>query len=147
MKDAVGQDINIGDVVAIIYHPEAYRFSIEPATILSITGTKNKITTKLLKSDATPAFMPDESGEVYRRLIKIAREFPFTDYEPVDAVGHIVHIGDTIACRLPTEAGGNTVKGFIKGGKVSKITPQNVFYVDEETGTTKRKAFNGIIVY
>ena len=75
---------------------------------------KIQLVTKLLGSNDTPGFFPDDSGECYKRVVKISPEFP--NVEPgtkVDAVGHALHVGDRIACRRPSEAGGNTVKGFM----------------------------------
>lgn len=148
MKDFAGNEIKIGDTVAIVYHPEAYRFSVEVAVIKEIKGKRNMVITQIQNSSETPGYMPDETGEIYRKLVKINPEFPLVeDGCAVDAVGHVIKVGDRIACRMPTEGGGNTVKGFEKGGEVTKLTSKFAFYKEEATDLIKRKAFNGVVVY
>lgn len=149
MKDFVGNELSIGDIVAVIYHPEAYKFSVEAARIKEVKGKKNMIVTELLNSsDVTPGYYPDKSGDTYRRIVKINPEFPqIAEGETTDAVGHSIHVGARIACQRLSEAGGNTVKGFDKGGIVTKLTEHYAFYIDELTGETKRKALNRAVVY
>ena len=148
MKDFDGNLFDIGDTVAIIYHPQAYEFSVEAAVIREVKGKKKMIVAQLLNSEATAGFYPDESGEIYPKIVKIHPEhFSENSDEHIDAVGHIIHIGDRVSCRKPTEAGGNTVKGFEKGGIVVNLTDHYVFFTDEMTGEKKRKGYNGVVVY
>ena len=149
MKDFAGNEIRVGDVVAIIYHPEAYRFSIEIATIKEVKGRRNMLVTHIVKSDRTASFLPDDSGELYRKIVKIKSSFPTpeTENHSLDAIGQVIHVGDRVACKMPIEGGGNTLKGFEKGGIVTKITDHYVFYQDEITMKQKRKGINGIVVY
>ncbi len=148
MKDFDGNIIDIGDTVAIIYHPEAYSFCVKAAVIKEIKGKKKMILTQLLDSEVAAGFYPDESGDVYPKVVKINPDhFSADDSEHTDAVGHAIHVGDRVSCRKPTEAGGNTVKGFEKGGIVINLTDHYVFYTDEVTGTKKRKGYNGVVVY
>ena len=145
MKDFIGNEIKIGDTVAVIFHPEAYVFSIEKATILEIKGKQNMIVTRIDGSEATVGFLPDSSGELYRKVVRIT---PVTangqDYT-IDAIGQPIQVGNTIACIGPNELG-NTIKGFVPGGKVIRITEHFVFYKEHETGETKRKGFNKVVV-
>lgn len=142
----MGNEIQTGDTVAIIYHPEAYRFSVEPAIIKEVLEKPVMINTQLLKKNSTASFKPDESGSIYKKLAKIDPAFPeVAEGTPVDAVGHIIQIGDQIVCKRPVELG-NTLKGFEKGGVVERLTANYVFYKDMDTGESKRKAFNGVVV-
>lgn len=147
MKDFGGADIKIGDTVAIVYHPRAYKFVIKAAAVEKNVGTKRMLVTRVLNSDEVAKYMPDKTGESYPKLVKISSDFPpVTEDTPVDAVGHAIHLGDRIACMKPIEGGGNTLKGFEKGGTVVKLSDYYVFYADTETGETKRKGYNGVVV-
>ena len=148
MKDINENELRINDTVAIIYHPRAYVFSIEAAVITGFKGKTNMIVTRLVNKEASASFMSDKTGDLYRKVVKISPDFPDTESDKkVDAVGHELHVGDRIVCRRPSEAGGNTVKGFEKGGTIEKITDKFVIYTDEVTGEKKRKGLNGIVVF
>lgn len=148
IKDFQGTELKQGNTVAIVYHPQAYEFSVEPAIIDGITGAKNRLLTHLTDTDIKASFYPDETGEIYRKIVKISSAFPKLEEGQVsDAVGHAIHLGDKVVYRRPSEAGGNTVKGFEKGGTVVKITDHFVFFSSEENpAEIKRKGFNTIVV-
>ena len=147
LKDFDGNEIQIGDTVAVIYHPRAYKFSVESATVKEVKGVKSMIVTQLLSiDDAMPSYLPDGSGEIYPKLVKINSSFPKVPAgKAIDAVGHEIHLGDRIACKKEVVL--NTLKGFEIGGIVERMTEHYVFYIDAITGETKRKGFNGVVVY
>jgi len=146
MKDFMGRDVQIGDTVAIIYHPRAYRFSVKPAIIVEQKGKQKKLITQLRSSGIQTGFLPEKDGETYKRIVKINSEFPeLAENEYKDAVGHPLSVGATIVCRKPVEGGGNTLKGFEDGGVVKKMTDSYVFFKDAE-GATKHKAYSNVVV-
>ena len=51
IKDFQGTELKQGNTVAIVYHPQAYEFSVEPAIIDGITGAKNRLLTHLTDTD------------------------------------------------------------------------------------------------
>ena len=145
MKDFLGNDITIGDMVAVIYHPEAYRFSVKPAIVSEIIGKGNTLYVSLLDSSATPSYRPDASGLCYKRVVKISSFINADTESSTDAIGRAVNIGDQVVCMKLPEAGGNTVYGFELGGIVVKTTDSFVFYRTEE-GKTKRKKNKYVVV-
>lgn len=147
MKDFAGTEVKIGDTVAIVYHPEAYKFEVKAAVVVEVKGNQNMLVTRLINSETTASFLPEKDGDVYPRIVKINPNLIKAEEGTLDAVEQAIHIGDRIACRKPAEAGGNTVKGFELGGKVVSITDHFVFYIDEISGAKKRKGFNSVVVY
>lgn len=142
--DSVGNNLKQGDIVAIVYHPEAYKFFTKAAVVLEKNG--QYLTTQLLGSSEEAKFKVGKDGISFPKTVKISRDFPKTDEEEkLDSVGHAIHIGDTVAVRKPVELG-NTQKGFEIGGTVTRMTDKMVFFKDSE-GNEKRKAYSSIVVY
>ena len=106
------------------------------------------IVTQIIGTGITAGFMPDDTSDTYPKVVKVNSEkLKEESDEKKDAVGQVVRIGDRIACRKPIEAAGNTLKGFEKGGVVTKITAHYAFYTEDETGAARKKGLNGIVVY
>lgn len=145
VKDAVGNTIKQGDIVAVVHHPEAYKFYTRAAVVVGKTG--QYIMTKLLGTGDEVKFKVGKDGISFPKVVRIRKDFPVTgDDECVDSLGHAIHIGDTVAFRRLPEAGGNTQKGFENGGIVTRMTDRMVFFKNEE-GVEKRKGFSSIVVY
>lgn len=142
--DAVGNNLKQGDIVAIVYHPEAYKFFTRVAIVSGKNG--QYITTILLGTGEEAKFKVGKDGVSFAKTVKISREFPKTsENEKLDSVGHAIHVGDTVAVRKPVELG-NTQKGFEIGGIVTRMTDKMVFFKDTE-GNEKRKGYTSIVVY
>ena len=146
MKDFSGNIIDIGDTVAIIYHPEAYKFSIETAKVVGL-NKQGQLVTQVTKNGAFTRFnVGTLTPGCFAKAIKIDPEFPpVQEGVHKDAVGHVINIGDKVFAMRPIEGGGNTLKGFMPVGTVTKLSDKYVFYEDS-TGMKKRKGYNGVVV-
>ena len=141
VKDAMEKSISIGDRVAVVYHPQAYEFTIEIGTVekvderyvyVDIPGKKQA--KYLLQKDSTVS-----------RIVKLPVHPVMEDSDKRDAVGQPIHIGDYVVARKQIELG-NTCKGFEPFGIVSRFTDAYTYSMQENNVEIRKKTNQVVVV-
>lgn len=138
LKDIYGRELIKGDTLAVVWHPEAYKFSILKARIVNIR--ENYVDVETDTGD-TASYKKNDENVVTRVLKLVNSDVADNSNTPKDAVGQPINIGDRVAFQLPIELG-NTCKGFEDGGRIVKITTSFVFTTDESTTKQRKKGMN-----
>lgn len=141
MKDIFDNELMIGDSVAVVYHPEAYNFSLEKGTVSEIKG--NFIYVEL--QEGGNCSYKKTVDDIVTRVVKITKTDTAEESDGAkDAIGQVLSIGDKVAFQRPIELG-NTCKGFENGGIIARITAAYVFTEVNGEEKPRRKKLNAVI--
>ena len=141
LNDALGKNISIGDRVAVVYHPQAYEFTIEIGTIEKVDDRYVYVD---IPGKKLAKYLLPENGTV-GRIVQLPVHFASEESENCDAVGQAIHIGDYVVARKQIELG-NTCKGFEAFGTVTRFTDAYTYSMQENNVEIRKKTNHVVVV-
>ena len=136
MKDAIGNTIEKGSIVAFIDARDVYNVSIRRAIVI---GVKNGM---LQCRDGEQLLQNKENDGIYNKVVRISSEVT-EDSGTVDAVGQHLEVGMKVVARMDRSS--LDKKRFTGPYTITRITNSFVYFNIEE-GKEVRKAFNRVVV-